>query len=267
MLIDSHCHPYMLDLSHYHNNFDEFYAETKNAGIDYMLCVGCDKITSEKSIQLAERYESIYASVGAHPSETIDHDLSVEKMVALAKHPKVIAIGETGLDYFYNKDAQHRHLMKQRFREHIQAAKIVQKPLIIHSRDAQIDTIKIMQEESADQIGGVMHCFTESLDMAQAAIALNFYISFSGIITFKNATDLVDVVKQIAIEKILIETDAPYLSPVPFRGKQNEPKYVKYVAEKIAEIKNISFDDVATITSQNFRDLFNQPRACYKASL
>ncbi len=260
MLIDSHCHPYMLDLSNYNSNFDDFYAATQQAGVDMMLCVGCDKVTSEKSIQLAEKYESIYASVGAHPSEKMsenrEDDLSVENIIALAKNQKVIAIGETGLDYFYNKEASHLDFMRERFREHIQVAKKVKKPLIIHTRDARADTIKIMQEEKADQIGGVMHCFTESLDMAQAAIDLNFYISFSGIITFKNAKELIEVVKQIPIEKILIETDSPYLAPMPFRGKQNEPKYVKYVAEKVAELKNMSFDEVCKITSQNFKDLF-----------
>ncbi|OGT51806.1 MAG: deoxyribonuclease [Gammaproteobacteria bacterium RIFCSPHIGHO2_12_FULL_42_13] len=255
MFIDSHCHPYMLDLTPYENNLDRFMEETARAGIDALLSVGVDTQTSQQSIALTEKYPFVYASVGSHPSEHEGDDISFDTLCALAKHPKVVAIGETGLDYYYNK-GNHDH-MQSRFRLQIQAGIAVRKPLIIHTRDAQEDTIRIMKEERADKIGGVMHCFTESLEMAKAAIALGFYISFSGIITFKNAQPLVKVAKNIPLEKILIETDAPYLAPVPFRGKKNEPKYVKYVAEKIAEIKNISVEAVAEATSENFRRLFS----------
>jgi len=254
MLIDSHCHPYLLDLSHYDHQFDRFYRETKQAGVDLMLCVACNMKTAKQSIALAEQYDSIFASVGSHPSESSENNLSLETIVDLAKHPKVIAIGETGLDYFYNHD--HLDIMRERFRTHIRAAHIVKKPLIIHSRDARVDTIQILREEKADRIRGVMHCFTESLAMAQQAMALNFYISFSGIITFKNAAALAEVCKQIPLEKMLIETDSPYLAPMPFRGKQNEPKYVKHVAEKISALKNVPVETVAQTTSQNFRTLF-----------
>lgn len=253
-MIDSHCHPYMLDLKSYDNDFDRFVQETNEAGIEKLLCVAVDMDTAKKCIDIAEKYDCIYASVGSHPSEKEEDDLTVDQIVQLAKHPKVIAIGETGLDYHYNKE--HLDVMRDRFREHIRAACIAKKPLIIHSRAAQKDTITIMREEGAHAVCGVMHCFTESIAMALQAIDLGFYISFSGIITFKNAVDLVEVVKVVPLDKMLIETDAPYLAPVPFRGKQNEPKYVKYVAEKIAEIKGLSFDTVASATSENFNALF-----------
>lgn len=254
MFIDSHCHPYMLDVYKNADEFDRFIAETKAAGVDEMLCVAVDMDTAQTCLKIAEKYDFIYASVGSHPSEKEEDDLSVETLVEFAKHPKIVAIGETGLDYHYN--SEKLEVMRQRFRDHIRAAKVSKKPLIIHTRNACEDTLAIMQEENAHEIGGVMHCFTESLDMARASIEMNFYISFSGIITFKNAKDLVEVARSIPIERILIETDSPYLAPVPFRGKQNQPQYVKYVAEKIAEIKNISVEAVATITSENFRNLF-----------
>jgi len=254
MFIDSHCHPYMLDLTSYDNNFDRFMLETKQAGVDAMLCVAVDMITAKKCAEIATKYENVYSSVGSHPSEKTEDDLSIETLCELAAHPKVVAIGETGLDYYYNSDKLE--IMRQRFRDHIIAAKRMQKPLIIHTRNAREDTIAIMKAENADQMGGVMHCFTESLEMAKASLDLNFYISFSGIITFKNAKELVDVVSYVPLDKILIETDSPYLAPMPFRGKQNEPKYVRYVAEKIAEIKNISVESVAEKTSDNFRNLF-----------
>ncbi|OGT25196.1 MAG: deoxyribonuclease [Gammaproteobacteria bacterium RIFCSPLOWO2_02_FULL_42_14] len=253
MLVDSHCHLYMLDLSSYDNNFDRFITETKKT-VEKMLCVAVDMDTAKKCISIAEQYDDIYASVGSHPSEKAEDDLSMEAIVSLSQHPKVIAIGETGLDYHYN----HAHLdvMRERFRLHIRAAHCAKKPLIIHSRAAQKDTIDIMREENARDVRGVMHCFTESLEMAREAVDLNFYISFSGIITFKNAADLVEVVKALPLEKILIETDAPYLAPVPFRGKQNEPRYVQYVAQKIAEIKKMDVETVALQTTKNFNALF-----------
>ena len=254
MFIDSHCHPYMLKLSTYADNFDRFMQETKQAGVDAMLCVAVDMDTAKKCAEIAEKYDHVYCSVGSHPSEKEEDDLSIDTLCELAQHPKVIAIGETGLDYYYNSDGLE--VMRNRFRTHIQAAIQTKKPLIIHTRNAREDTLKIMRDEKAHQIGGVMHCFTETLEMAKAALDMNFMISFSGIITFKNAVELVDVARAVPLDKILIETDSPYLAPIPFRGKQNEPKYVRYVAEKIAEIKNISVDEVAKRTSENFRKLF-----------
>jgi TatD DNase family protein len=255
MFIDSHCHPYMLDAYKHSDDFDLWMKETAAAGVDAMLCVAVDMATAKQCVAMAEKYQSVFASVGSHPSEKAEDDLSVEALVDFAKHPKVIAIGETGLDYHYNSDGLE--VMRRRFRDHIRAAHVAKKPLIIHTREARKDTIAIMQEERAEIVGGVMHCFTESLEMAKHSLDLNFYISFSGIITFKNAHELVEVARYVPLEKILIETDAPYLAPVPFRGKTNEPKYVKYVAEKIAEIKNISVDDVARQTTANFKRLFS----------
>ena len=254
MFIDSHCHPYMLDLSSYNNNLDRFMLETKAAGVNGMLCVAVDMETAQKCREIAEKYDHVFCSVGSHPSEKEEDDLSLETLCELAKHTKVIAIGETGLDYHYNKDGLE--IMRERFRTHIRAAIQTKKPLIIHTRDAREDTLAIMREEHAEKIGGVMHCFTESLEMAKASLDLNCMISFSGIITFKNAEELRDVVRYVPLDKMLIETDAPYLAPIPFRGKQNEPKYVKFVAEKIAEIKGVSVEEVARVTSDNFYRLF-----------
>lgn len=254
MFIDSHCHPYMLDLSSYDDDLNKFMQATQDSGVDALLCVAVDMETAQQSIALAKRYNFVYASVGSHPSEKKEDDLSIDTIVSLASDPVVLAIGETGLDYYYNSD--HLDVMRQRFRDHIRAAKEVKKPLIIHTRDAREDTIRIMQEEEAHLVGGVMHCFTESQEMANAAIELGFYISFSGIVTFKNAKELQAVAQNVPLEKMLIETDAPYLTPVPFRGKQNEPKYVRHVAEKIAELKNVSVEEVAKVTTENFKKLF-----------
>lgn len=254
MFVDSHCHPYMLDLSDYGNDFDAWLSDTKASGVDALICVAVDMNTAKQSISIAEKYDNIFASVGSHPSEKAEDDLAIETIVALAKHPKVVAIGETGLDYYYNKD--NLAVMRNRFRDHIRAAKLANKPLIIHTRDARKDTIEIMQAENADAVGGVMHCFTESMEMAEAAMALGFYISFSGIVTFKNAKELQAVATAVPLEKMLIETDAPYLAPVPYRGKQNESKYVRHVAEKIAELKQIDVETVAQVTAQNCRSLF-----------
>lgn len=254
MFIDSHCHPYMLDVYKDENNFDHWMQDTKSAGVDTMLCVAVDMETAKTCVKIAEKYDFVYASVGSHPSEKAEDDLSVDDIVAFAQHKKIVAIGETGLDYHYN--SEKLDVMRNRFRDHIRAAHLSKKPLIIHTREARDDTINIMKEEKAQDIGGVMHCFTENLEMAKASLDLNFYISFSGIVTFKNAVELVEVAKYVPLDRILIETDSPYLAPIPFRGKTNEPKYVKYVAEKIAEIKNISVERVASITSENFRKLF-----------
>lgn len=250
MFIDSHCHPYMLDLSAYGNNFDHFMLETKQAGVDGMLCVAVDMETASQCRAIADKYDNVYCSVGSHPSEKEEDDLSLDTLCELAAYPKVMAIGETGLDYYYNDDKLE--IMQNRFRIHIQAAHRTKKPLIIHTRNAREDTLKIMREENARECGGVMHCFTESLAMAKASLDLNFYISFSGIITFKNADELREVVRYVPLDRMLIETDSPYLAPVPFRGKQNEPRYVKHVAEKIAEIKQVSVEEVARVTTENF---------------
>lgn len=228
--------------------------------VTHALCVSVNMREFPQVLAVAEAHDNIYASVGVHPDYEDEDPVSVEELVRLAAHPKVIAIGETGLDYF--RLTGDLEWQRERFRTHIRAAILAGKPLIIHTREAAQDTIHIMQEEGARQIGGVMHCFTESLEVAEQAIALGFYISFSGIITFKNATDLKQVAQHIPLECMLVETDSPYLAPVPFRGKTNQPAYVKYVAEEIARLRGITLDEVAQATTHNFFQLFKQAQPC-----
>lgn len=250
MLVDSHCHLNRLNLEKYNGDLSLLIEETKRAGISHLLCVGIDLANAKADIDLAHRFENVFASVGIHPSEKLETEPTAEEIIALANDPKVVAVGETGLDYYYNDTGLER--MRERFRHHLRIGKKLNKPVIIHSRQAHKDTINIMREENAADVGGVMHCFTESWEMAKEAMDLNFYISFSGIITFHNAKNVVEVAKKVPLDRMLIETDAPYLTPVPFRGKPNEPQYVRYVAEKIADIKNISFEKVGEITTSNF---------------
>ncbi len=224
----------------------------------HALCVSVTLDKFPEVLSLAEQYDNFYASVGVHPDyEDIDEP-SVDLLCRLAQHPKVVAIGETGLDYF--RLSGDLEWQRNRFRTHIRAAILVGKPLIIHTRNAANDTLRIMQEEGAHQAGGVMHCFTESLEMAEAAIEMGFYISFSGIVTFKNAAQLKEVAQKIPLDKILVETDSPYLAPVPFRGKTNQPAYVKYVAQEIADLRGISLEAVMQATTQNFFNLFKYAR-------
>lgn len=252
-LVDSHCHLNLLDLTAYQGDLAALISQAKKVGVEHILCVGIDLPNTQQVLDIAERFANVSASVGVHPSETIQ--VSKSDLLYFAKHPKVIAIGETGLDYHYdNVDIKAQ---QERFRLHIQLAKQLKKPLIIHTREAREDTIRILQEENAQEIGGVMHCFTESWQMAQQALALNFYISFSGIITFKNAVEVAEVATKVPLERLLIETDAPYLTPVPHRGKQpNEPQFVVFVAQKIAELKQISLQKVSEQTTENFYRLF-----------
>lgn len=252
--VDSHCHLNMLNLSPYQGDLGALIEQAKRAGVKHILCVGVDLEHAQTVIDIAQRFEHVSASVGVHPSEKIA--LTRTDLLTFATHPKVVAIGETGLDYHYNDSGfaeQH-----ERFRLHISIAKQLKKPLIIHTRDAREDTIRILQEENAAEIGGVMHCFTESWEMAEQALALNFYISFSGIVTFKNALEVAAVAEKTPLERLLIETDAPYLTPAPHRGKKpNEPQYVSLVAAKIAELKKLPIQAVAEQTTKNFFSLFN----------
>jgi len=254
MLVDSHCHLDRLDLSQYDNNLDLAIKAAQGLGVGHFLCVCIDIDNFPAVLKIAERYQNVFASVGVHPTEIIPMEPSHEELAKLAQHPKVIALGETGLDYY--RDDSNKEIQQERLRNHIRAAKEVKKPLIIHTRQAREDTIAILKEEQADTVGGVMHCFTEDLTMAEKAMELNFYISFSGIVTFKNATELQNIAKQIPLDRILIETDAPYLAPVPYRGKPNQPAYVRYVAEYIANLREISFEELAAQTSKNFFSLF-----------
>ena len=253
MFIDSHCHINFPELA---DNLDEVLANMRANQVTNALCVAVDLEKIPQILAMAEQHENIYASVGVHPDYELETEPTQEQLVSLAKHPKVIAIGETGLDYFrLQGDLEWQ---RKRFRTHIRAAIESGKPLIIHTRSASVDTLRLMKEEGADKIGGVMHCFTESMEVALAAIEMNFYISFSGIVTFKKALELKEVAAQIPLDRMLIETDSPYLAPVPFRGKLNQPSYVKHVAEEIAKLRGISVEEVGEATSANFKRLFIQ---------
>jgi TatD DNase family protein len=252
MLTDSHCH---LDYLEEAGTLEIALTAAKEAGVGYFLSPGVTLTGFPKVLAIAKRHQNIAIAVGLHPSESIDHELTTSEIITLADAPLVVGIGETGLDYFYqsvNQEIQIQHL-----RTHINAAKTINKPLIIHTRDSADDILKILKKEQADQVGGVMHCFTENWEVAQKAMELNFYISFSGIITFPKASQIKEVAQKMPLERILIETDAPYLAPIPYRGKPNQPAYVKYVAECIAELKQIPFAEIAKITTENFLRLFN----------
>ena len=254
-LVDSHCHLDRLDLEPYNNSFEKLVQDTIESGVEHMLCVCIDTENYQSMLSLVEDYPTISVSVGVHPNDQERHEPEPEELATLANHPKNLAIGETGLDYFRSEG--DLSWQQDRFRRHIQAAKLCNKPLIIHTRDAREDTIRIMQEEGAGECGGVMHCFTENWDMASKALDMGFYLSFSGIITFNSAKDLREVVKKVPEDRLMIETDAPYLSPVPKRGKPNYPAYVRYVAECMAETRDISLEETARITKENFNRLFN----------
>ncbi|MEQ1531727.1 MAG: TatD family hydrolase, partial [Methylococcales bacterium] len=232
MLIDSHCHLDRIDLKPYQNDFALFMAEVDKQQIEHLLCIAIDLEHYPAMLDLVAPYPQISVSVGVHPNEHEGHDPSVDELIALASNDKVIAIGETGLDYFRSEgDLDWQH---QRFINHIEASKAVQKPLIIHTRDAGHDSLRVLKEQGAEQVGGIIHCFTEDWEYAKKALDLNFYISFSGIVTFNSAQAIKEVAKLVPADRFLIETDSPYLAPVPFRGKPNYPTYVRHVAEHIA---------------------------------
>ncbi len=254
MLVDSHCHLDRLDLAPYHGQLRGAIDEAQRQGVSHMLCVSIDLEHFPAVLAPANDYVNIFASVGVHPNERDGQEPDVDTLVTLAQHPKVVAIGETGLDYFRSEG--DLEWQRQRLRTHITAAKQTQKPLIIHMRDATQDTLRIMREEHADSIGGVMHCFTEDWETAKAALDLNFYISFSGIVTFKSATTLQEAAKRVPLDRMLVETDSPYLAPVPFRGKSNQPAYVRQVAEFIAQLRATNLNEIAEATTQNFFRLF-----------
>lgn len=222
--------------------------------VSHALCIGVELEKIPEILALAEMHPHVYASVGVHPDHENCIEPSVQQLVELAQHPKVIAIGETGLDYY--RLTGDLEWQRERFRTHIRAARESGKPLVIHTREAADDTLRLMQEENANEVGGVMHCFTESIEVARAAMDMNFYISFSGIVTFKNAHSIRDVAAYVPLDRMLIETDSPYLAPVPYRGKTNQPGFVKYVAEEIARVKVVSAEEVGEATTRNFFRLF-----------
>ncbi len=252
MFIDSHCH---IDFPDFSEGVLPLLENMQRAQVDAALCVSVNLENFPRVLAVAAAHPNLYASVGVHPDHDAGRDPDVDELVALACHPRVVAIGETGLDY-YRMAREDVDWQRARFRTHIRAAKQAGKPLIIHTRNAADDTLAIMKEENAQQAGGVMHCFTESWAVAEAALAMGFYISFSGIVTFKSAKDLKEVARHVPLERMLIETDSPYLAPMPHRGKRNEPSYVRHVAEEIANLRGIPLEQVAAATSRNFSDLF-----------
>ena len=253
-LVDSHCH---LDFPDFAGKIDEVREEMRANGVTHALCISVDLGGFPKVLGLAEAHDNFFASVGVHP----DHEgapLDPGQLVELARHPRVVAIGETGLDY--HRVSGDLEWQRERFRAHIRAARLCRKPLVIHTREAAEDTIRIMREEGAGEVGGVMHCFTETEDVAAAALALGFHISFSGIVTFKNAGKLKDVARAVPLDRLLVETDSPYLAPVPHRGKTNRPGLVRHVAEEVSRLRGISLESLAQATSANFFRLFRGAR-------
>lgn len=251
MFIDSHCH---LDFPELAENLPQLLANMAANQVSHALCVSVDLPDFPKVRALAEAHSNLFASVGVHPDYQDTPEPSVDELVKLADNPRIVAIGETGLDYFRLKG--DLEWQRERFRTHIRAARETGKPLIIHTREAAADTLRIMQEERASETGGVMHCFTESWEVAERAMELGFYISFSGIVTFKKALALKEVAKRVPLERMLIETDSPYLAPTPFRGKTNEPAWVRHVAEEIALLREIPLEMVGLTTSRNYFKLF-----------
>lgn len=255
-LVDSHCHLNRLDLTEFDNNLDSVINVARSIGVEHMLCVCIEPNDLSSFYELTDTYGDVSLSVGVHPNTMLTEELDAVKLVGLAKHPACIAIGETGLDYYRTESKEARELQRSRFRQHIRASIVSKKPLIIHTRQAAVDTLQIMREENARIIGGVMHCFSETWDIAQQALDLNFYISFSGIVTFKNALILQDVAKKVPLDRLLIETDSPYLAPVPFRGKQNHPALVEYVARVLGHLRQLDYATIARQTTENFYRCF-----------
>lgn len=251
MLVDSHCHLDFPDLS---ADLDGILGRMRENGVVHAVCIGVTLENWPRVRALAMAHPQLSMTVGVHPDERDAREPSQDELVQLAATPKVVAIGETGLDYF--RATGDLDWQRERFRTHIRAARRSGKPLVIHTRSAADDTLAIMRAEGAEAVGGVMHCFTESLEVAEAAIDLGFHISFSGIVTFKNATELKEVARRIPLERLLVETDAPYLAPVPHRGKRNEPSFVRHVAEHVAALRGIPFEAVAEATTANARRLF-----------
>jgi TatD DNase family protein len=257
MLVDSHCHLDRVDLTPYDGSFTALMDAIRASGVTHMLCVCIDLEDFDAMRARVAGQPDVSISVGVHPNEQDVREPTADELVRLAAEAGAVAIGETGLDYHYNQG--DLDWQRARFRVHIDAAKRSRLPLIIHTRDAREDTIAIMRDAGADQAGGVMHCFTETWEMAEQALELGFYISFSGIVTFRNAEALRDVARRVPLERLLIETDSPYLAPVPHRGRKNEPKYVRHVAEKIGELRGLSPEAVAELTAANYFRLFGGP--------
>lgn len=253
MLFDTHVH---LNAEQFNEDLEEVISRAKEAGVGRMVVVGFDRPTIERAMDQVEQYEFLYASIGWHPVDAIDmKEEDLAWIEELSSHPKVVALGEMGLDYHWDKSP--KDIQKEVFRKQIHLAKKVKLPIIIHNREATQDIVDILREEGAEEVGGIMHCFSGSPEIARECVDMNFYISLGGPVTFKNAKKPKEVAKEIPLERLLIETDCPYLAPHPNRGKRNEPAYVKLVAEQIAELKDISLEEVETVTTENANKLFN----------
>jgi TatD DNase family protein len=253
MLFDTHVH---LNDKQFSDDLQDVIKRTKAAGVENVVVVGFDRPTISRAIELVEEYDFMYAAVGWHPVDAIDlTEDDLQWIEELSRHPKVVAIGEMGLDYHWDKSP--KEIQKEVFRKQIRLAKKVKLPIIIHNREATADIMEILKEENAAEVGGIMHCFSGSAETAKECINMNFYISLGGPVTFKNAKKPKEVAEQIPLDRLLIETDCPYLAPHPFRGKRNEPAYVELVAEQIAELKGLSKEEVAAATTANAKKLFN----------
>jgi TatD DNase family protein len=256
MLVDSHCH---LDFPQLSGSIEQVIDLMQDNGVGCALCIGVTLEDLPRVLALAEAWPVLLASVGVHPEATGVREPTVAELVELACHPRVIAIGETGLDYYWHKDAPE--WQRERFRIHIRAARQAQKPLVVHTREAAADTLRVMQEEGAREAGGVMHCFTETWEVAEAALDRGFYISLSGIVTFKKALTVREVAQRVPLDRLLVETDSPYLAPVPYRGKINQPGYVKHVAEEVARLRGLTYEALVDATTANFFRLFPSARS------
>ncbi len=257
MLVDSHCHLDRLKLDKFEGDLDAVLELARSRGVGKFLCVGISLENVDRVVELAGRYDDVVCSVGVHPLDVDSGLADVDRLLEMAQRPNVVALGETGLDYYYSTET--KEVQQQSFVAHLQAAGGAGLPVIVHTRDAREDTIELIREHGSREHAGVLHCFTESWEMARAALDLNYYISLSGIVTFKNAEELRDVARKLPLDRLLVETDSPYLAPIPYRGKPNIPAYVREVAEFIAELRGMPFEQLAEITTENFYRLF--PRA------
>lgn len=254
-LVDSHCH---LDFPDFDGKMAEVREEMRANGVTHALCISVNLGDFPKVLNLAETHDNFFATVGVHPDHEEGSGVDPARLVELAQHPRVLAIGETGLDYY--RLSGDLEWQRERFRAHIRAARNCGKPLVIHTREAAADTLRIMREEGAEEVGGVMHCFTETLEVAQAAVELGFHISFSGIVTFKNVGALKEVARKVPLDRLLVETDSPYLAPVPHRGKTNRPALVRHVAEEVARLREMPLEALAAATTDNFFRLFKEAK-------
>lgn len=258
MLIDSHCHLDRLKLDQCGGSVTAAISAARDNGVSHMLCVCISKANREAVVQIAEDHEGVFASVGVHPSDAHEDNLAAQELRSWAQHRKVVAVGETGLDYYYTSDT--KEAQQTSFATHLEVGGELGLPVIVHTRDAREDTLTLIRNHGNPDSAGVLHCFTESWEMAEAALDLGYYISFSGIVTFKNAQELKEVARRVPADRLLVETDSPYLAPIPYRGKSNQPKYVKAVAEYVAELRGETLAELAQYTSENFFRLFNRAK-------